>query len=217
MFNRTISELEKCKTDAMLFAYLATLITQSFFILYYVCALCLSFGHPIVYAALLSLTAGAFIFFLSTESPTEENKTKVHKYVRIFVRYAKYCVHIVAITLTLYTLYVTDPTEITALSPILLVFAVLALLIQLLGELVGFLARRYFKNLLDAAVEETEFLRSVISKVESGAEAFKAAKEKITAIPHRTADAASGLRDKIAGIFKKKEPSIADFEYEDKT
>ena len=210
MLNRTIAELEKCKKDAMLFAYLATLITQSFFILYYVCALCLSFGHPIVYAALLSLTAGAFIFFLSTESPKEENKTKVHKYVRISVRYAKYCVHIVAITLTLYTLYVTEPQEITALSPILLVFAVLALLIQLLGELVGFLARRCFKNLLDAAVEETEFLRSVIGKVE-------AAKEKITAIPHRTADAASGLRDKIAGIFKKKEPSIADFEYEDKT
>ena len=217
MFTRTIAELKKCETDAKAFAYYATLLTQCFFILYYICALCLSFGYPWVYATLLVLTASALAFFLCTETPKEFKNTKVRRWARISVRYAKYCVHITAITLTLYALYITEPSEISALSPILLIFAVLALLIQLLGELVGFLARRYFKNLLDAAVEETEFLRSVIGKVESGVETFKAAKEKITAIPHRTADAASGLRNKITGIFKKKDPSIADFEYEDKT
>ena len=217
MFKRTIEELQQCLKDARLFSYFSTLATQCFFIAYYILALCLSFGYAGVYATLLTLTVAAFIFFLCTESPKEKNTEKGRKWVRISVRYAKHCVHIVAISLTLYALYVAEPREISALSPILLVFAVLALIIQIIGELVGFLARRYFQNLLDAAVEESEFLRSVIGKVQGGVESIKEMKEKITSLPKRTVDAASGIKGKITDFFHRKKDEPAEIPYEDKT
>ena len=217
MFTRTIAEAKKFISDAKAFGYYATLITQCFFVLYYVCALALSFGYAGVYATLLALTVAALIFFLCTETPKTFRSVKVHRFVRMSVRYAKYCVHIVAISLTLYSLYITEPAQISALSPILLIFAVLALIVQILGELVAFLARCYLESLLDAAVEESEFLRSVIGKVQSGAEAFKGAKERICAIPSRAADAAVGVKERITGFFhKKKEETITDIEFEEK-
>ena len=228
MFTKTIEEAKKLISDAKAFGYFATLFTQCFFVLYYVCALALSFGYAGVYATLLALTAAALIFFLFTETPKNFRSVKVHRFVRLFVRYAKYCVHIVSISLALYSLYITEPAEIPVLSLILLIFAVLALIIQALGELVAFLARCYLATLLDAAVEESEFLRATIAKVQSGAEAFKEAKEKIGAIPTRAADAALGIKEKISGFFRKekkeemltdieKDEMLTDIEFEDKT
>ena len=217
MFKKTIEELQRCLKDARLFSYFSTLITQCFFIVYYILALCLSFGYAGVYATLLALTVAAFIFFLCTESPREKSAEKGQKWVRISVRYAKFCVHIVAISLTLYAIYVAQPREISALSLILLVFAVLALIIQIIGELVGFLARRYFRNLLDAAIEESEFLRSVLGKVQSGAESIREMKEKITSLPKRTVDAASGIKGKITDFFHRKKDEPEEALYDDKT
>ena len=205
MFTKTIEEAKRLISDAKAFGYYATLITQCFFVVYYILALALSFGFAGVYATLLALTAAALVFFLFTETPKNFRNVKVHKTVRILIRYAKYCVHIVAISLTLYSLYVTEPSEISALSPILLIFAVLALLIQILGELVAFLAKNYVEVIVDTAVEESEFLRSVIGKVQGGIEAYKGAKERIAAIPSRAADAAHGIKSKLASFFHKKD------------
>ena len=218
MFTRTIDEAKRLISDSKAFGYYATLITQCFFVVYYICALALSFGFAGVYATLLILTAGALVFFLCTETPKSFRNKKVHRFVRISIRYAKYCVHIVAISLTLYSLYITEPTEISALSPILLIFAVLALLIQILGELVAFIAKSYVERIVDAAVEESEFLRSVIGKVQGGIEAYKDAKEKITSFSTLATDTASDIKDKISGFFhRKKKETLTEIEYEDKT
>ena len=110
MFDRTILILKKCETDARAFAYLATLITQSFFVLYYVSALALSLGHPIVYSVLLALTAAALIFFLCTESISGIKPIKMRRQIRIVIRYAKYYVHLVAVCLALHSFYTAPQT-----------------------------------------------------------------------------------------------------------
>ncbi len=215
MFNRTVEEFNKIMADARAFAYYAPLLTQCFFILYYV-GLTLLFGFSWFYTVLFTLTVAALIFFLFTERKQDKKNIKIRKWARISVRYVKYCVHITAISLNIYTLYAVEPHRIHAFSLILLVFAMLALFIQFLGELIGFLASRYFQPLLDAAVEESEFLRTVIGKVQNGAEALKATRERITAIPRRTAEVASGIKGRLTDFFhSKKKGEATETEYED--
>lgn len=206
MFDRTILILKKCETDARAFAYLATLITQGFFVLYYVCALALSLGHPIVYSVLLALTAAALIFFLCTESISGIKPIKMRRQIRIIIRYAKYCVHLVAVCLTLHSFY-TAPQTVSPLSLILFILAILALLIQMIGELVGFLSRRYFEELLAAALADTELIRSVLDKVQSGADTYHRVKEEFSSFSDRAAEKASvfGARVKKGlSFFKRK-------------
>ena len=102
MFDRTIRMLEKCKDDARAFSYFSTLITQSFFILYYIGILLLSLGHPIVYGVLLALTAAVLLFFIFTEGPHGVKSVKIRRWVRISIRYAKSCAHFIAICLNNY-------------------------------------------------------------------------------------------------------------------
>ncbi len=206
MFDRTILILKKCEADARAFAYFATLITQSFFVLYYVGALALSLGHPIIYSVLLALTVAALIFFLCTETPSGKALSKTRRWIRVFTRYAKYCVHLVAICLTLHSFY-TTPETVSPLALILFILAVLALLIQVIGEIVGFLARRYFAELLAAALADTELIRSVLDKVQSGADAFHRVKEGFATMPDRAAEKASAFGAKIKkklSFFKRK-------------
>lgn len=220
MFDRTILILKKCETDARAFAYLATLITQGFFVLYYVSALALSLGHPIVYSMLLALTAAALIFFLCTESISGIKPIKMRRQVRIVIRYAKYCVHLVAVCLTLYSFY-TAPQTISPLSLVLFILAILALLIQMIGELVGFLSRRYFEELLAAALADTELIRSVLDKVQSGADTYHRVKEEFSSFSDRAAEKASafGARVKKGLSFfkgkKKDAPIIVEAEESD--
>ncbi len=206
MFDRTIRMLEKCGDDARAFAYFSTLITQCFFLLYYIGALALSFGHPILYGVLLALTAAALIFFLFTETPHGIKPLKIRRFIRIFIRYAKYCVHLIAISLTLYSFY-TTPKTVSPLSLILLVFAILAFLAQMIGELAGFLCRRYFEELLAAALADTALLRSVLDKVQSGADAYHRVKEEFSSFSDRAAEKASafgaGIKEKLS-FFKRK-------------
>ena len=206
MFDRTIRMLEKCADDARAFAYFSTLVTQCFFLLYYIGALALSFGHPILYSVLLALTAAALIFFLCVETPHGIKSLKMRRFVRIFIRYAKYCVHLVAISLTLYSFY-TTPQTVSPLSLILLIFAILAFLAQMVGELVGFLCRRYFEELLAAALADTALLRSVLDKVQSGADAYHRVREEFSSFSDRAAEKASafgaGIKKKLF-FFKKK-------------
>ena len=203
MFDRTIRILEKCKDDARAFAFFSTLITQIFFLLYYIGALALSFGHPIIYSVLLALTAAALIFFLLTETPSGIKAARMRRWIRIFIKYAKYCVHLVAISLTVYSFY-TVPQAVSPFSLILLVFAILALLAQMIGELIGFLCRRYFEELLAAALADTELLRSILDKVQTGADAYKRMKEGFSAFPDRATEKANAWGEE----FKKKLASL---------
>jgi len=211
MFDRTIRMLEKCKDDARAFSYFSTLITQSFFILYYIGILLLSLGHPIVYGVLLALTAAVLLFFIFTERPHGVKSVKIRRWVRISIRYAKYCAHFIAICLTLHTFY-TDVQAVSPLAMILLILAVLAFLIQMIGEIVGFLSRRYFEELLASVLADTEFLRSVLDKVQSGAEALQRVKEGISSFPGRAAEKASAwgsaVKEKLSFFKKKKAPKI---------
>lgn len=211
MFDRTIRMLEKCKNDARTFSYFSTLITQSFFLFYYIGILLLSLGHPIVYGILLALTAAALLFFVITESPQGVKSFKIRRWVRMFVRYAKYCLHFVAICLTLYTFY-TDVQAVSPLALILLILAILAFLIQMIGEIVGFLSRRYFEELLAAALADTELLRSILDKVQSGADKLQRMKEGISSFPGRAAEKASAwgsaVKEKLSFFKKKKTPKI---------
>lgn len=206
MFDRTIRMLEKCKDDARAFSYFSTLITQSFFIVYYIGILLLSLGHPIIYGILLALTAAALLFFMITESPHGVKSFKIRRWVRIFTRYAKYCLHLVAICLTLYTFY-ADTQAMSPLALILLILAILAFLIQLIGEIVGFLSRRYFEELLAAALADTELLRSILDKVQNGAERLQRMKEGISSFPGRAAEKAntwgSAMKERFS-VFKRK-------------
>ena len=211
MFDRTIRMLEKCKNDARAFSYFSALITQSFFLFYYIGILLLSLGHPIVYGILLALTAAALLFFVITESPHGVKSFKIRRWVRMFVRYAKYCLHFVAICLTLYTFY-TDAQAVSPLALILLILAILAFLIQMIGEIVGFLSKRYFEELLAAALADTELLRSILDKVQSGADKLQRMKEGISAFPGRAAEKASAwgsaVKEKFSFFKKKKGPKI---------
>ncbi|MBP3591789.1 MAG: hypothetical protein J6K14_04840 [Clostridia bacterium] len=206
MFDRTILILKKCETDARAFAYLATLITQSFFVLYYVSALALSLGHPIVYSVLLALTAAALIFFLCTESISGIKPIKMRRQIRIVIRYAKYCVHLVAVCLALHSFY-TAPQTVSPLSLILFILAILALLIQMIGELVGFLSRRYFEELLAAALADTELIRSVLDKVQSGADTYHRVKGELSSFSDRAAEKAGAFGARVKkrlSFFKRK-------------
>ena len=216
MLNKTIREFNRIVADAKAFSFLAMLITQCFFIAYYTVALCLPFGYKGVYGAMLGLTLVTLIY-LCIDHMREDKKKKGHKWLRCFAVYAKICVHIVAISLSLYALYTTEPSELSVLSPILLIFAILALIIQITGELVGFLTKRYFKPLIDTAVEESEFLRTVIGKVQGGVESFAEAKERITSLPARTAKAARGLGARIKDAFHKRKNTVTDVAFEDVT
>ena len=212
MFDRTIHMLEKCKEDARAFAFFSTLITQSFFILYYICALALSLGHPIVYSILLALTTTALLFLIFTENHRCIKPIKIRRWVRISIRYAKYCVHLVAISLTLYTFYM-DPQKVSPITLVLLILAILAFLIQIIGEITGFLSRRYFEELLAAALADTALLRSLLDKVQSGADTLHRMKDDISAFPGRAAEKAgqwsAGIKEKLS-VFKrkKKEPPL---------
>ena len=215
MFDRTIRMLEKCKDDARAFAYFSTLITQGFFILYYICALALSLGHPIIYSILLALSAAALIFLFFTEKPHYIKPTKMRRWVRVFIRYAKYCVHLVAISLTLYTFYV-DIEKVSPVSLVLLILAVLAFLIQIIGEIVGFLSRRYFEELLASALADTQLLRSLLDKVQSGANTIQRMKDGISSFSERASEKtekwSAGIKGKMAFFKKKKKdtPLLSD-------
>ncbi len=213
MFDRTIRMLEKCKNDARAFAYFCTLITQSFFLIYYIGALCLSFGHPIIYGVLLSLTAAALLFFIFTESPHDIKPMKMRRWIRIFIRYAKYCVHLIAISVAFYSFY-AESLSVSPMAILLLVVAILAFFIQIIGEIVGFLSRRYFEELLASALADTELLRSLLDKVQSSANTIRRMKEGLSSIPDRAAQKASAWGAKIKKNFsffkrrKKEEPPL---------
>lgn len=206
MFDRMILILKKCETDARAFAYLSTLITQSFFVLYYVSALALSLGHPIVYSVLLALTVAALIFFLCTESISGIKPIKMRRQIRIVILYVKHCVHLVAVYLVLHSFY-TAPQTVSPLSLILFILAILALLIQMIGELVGFLSRRYFEELLAATLADTELIRSVLDKVQSGADAYHRVKGELSSFSDRATEKASAFGARVKkglSFFKRK-------------
>ena len=212
MFDRTIRMLEKCKDDARAFAFFSTFITQGFFILYYIVALALALGHPIVYSILLALTAAALLFLVFTEGPHHIKSIKTRRWVRIFIRYAKYCVHLIAISLTLYTFYV-DIEKVSPVSLVFLILAVLAFLIQIIGEIVGFLSRRYFEELLAAALADTELLRSILDKVQNGANTIQRMKDGLSSFSERASEKTekwgAGIKEKLSSLKrKKKEPPL---------
>ena len=200
MFDRSIQILEKTAKDARAFAFYATVITQSFFLLYHTLTLSLSYGFPWISGTLLALTAFALIFLLCTETPQGAKNRRVRRLTRISVRYAKHCVHIVGISMMLYSIFGTDD-KVPAFAIILLVFAILAFLIQMIAEIVGFLCRRYFEQILAAALADTEGLRAVLDRVHGGMEAIKSVKERFTAIPDRAAEGAGALKEKIKRGF----------------
>ncbi len=205
MFDKSIWMLKKCAADARAFCFYTTLVTQGFFLLYYIFLLSFSYGTPWINRALLALTAVAFAFLLFTESPQGAKNAKIGRVARIFVRYAKYCVHIVSISLMLYSFY-SDPAKAPVFALILLVFAILSFLIQLIAEIVGFLSRRYFEELLAALLSDTELLRSVLDKIEGGAKTIKSIKESIASFPERVTQKASAMSEGIKSVFKKKTP-----------
>ena len=222
MFDRTIRMLEKCKDDARAFAYYSTLITQGFFILYYIGALTLSLGHPIIYSILLALTAAAFSFFVCTENPKIAPHAKLNRWVRISIRYAKYCVHLTAICLTFHSFY-TAPQTVSPVPLTLFILAVLAFLIQMIGEVIGFLSRRYFEELLAAALADTELLRSVLDMVQSGANTIHRMKDGLSSFSERAAEKTekwgAGLKEKFS-VFRKKKgdvPLLSDVVIEEKS
>ncbi len=207
MFDKSIFILKKCVADAKAFSYYATVSTQGFFLIYHILLLALSHGTPWVQGSLLFLTSLAFAFLLLTESPKGAKNVFFKRWTRIFVRYAKYCVHIVAISLMLYSLY-SHPAKASAFALILLVFAILAFLIQIIAEIVCFLFRRYFEELLAAVLSDTELLRAVIDKMQDGAMALKSVKDDIVSLPGRAAEKmgalSEGIKKKLSLLKKKK-------------
>ncbi len=199
MFDRSIRMLEKCADDARAFAYYTTLVTQGFFLIYYILLLSFSYGRAGINGALLALSAVALGFLLYTETPQGAIRPKISRWARICVRYARYCVHICAISLMLYSFY-SDPAAAPVFALILLVFAILSFLIQLIAEIVGFLSRRYFEEILAAFLADTELLRSVLDKVQGGVDAIKSVKEGFASLPNLAAEKASAL---ASGIKKK--------------
>ena len=145
MFDKTIRMLEKCKDDARAFSYFSTLITQSFFILYYIGILLLSLGHPIVYGVLLALTAAVLLFFIFTEGPHGVKSVKIRRWIRMSIRYAKYCAHFIAICLTLHTFY----TDVQAVSPLAMI---LLILIHSWWQSISLLQSKWKKHLLMKAI-----------------------------------------------------------------
>lgn len=212
MFDRTIQSLDRIQKDARAFSFYATLITQIFFVFYYIGAMVLELGTVITNIFLLLLTIAALGFFLYTETPAEARPIKMHRQIRISIRYAKYCVHFVAICLAIYSIY----EETAASSPfvvILLILAILALLIQIIGELLGFICRRYFEDLKAAALADTELLRSILDKVQSGADTIQRMRNGISSFSERAAEKtekwSTGLKEKLSFFKrKKKEPPL---------
>ena len=204
MFDRTIQSIERIQKDTRAFSFYATLITQCFFVLYYIGAMLLHLGVIPIHITLLTLTFAALVFFLCTETPTEIRPIKMRRWIRISIRYAKYCVHLVAVSMAIYSLYTTTAVP-SPFSIILLILAILAFLIQVIGELLGFVCRKYFEDLKTAALADTELLRSFLGKVQGGFDAYKNAKDGLANIPEKAAIIGSGLKDKIAHFFSKKD------------
>lgn len=202
--------LKKCADDARAFSFYASIFAQGFFVIYHALLLLFPYGLPWAHVTLLSLTVLALAFILATESPKGAKNKIICRAARISVRYAKYCVHLIAISLMLYSFY-TDPAKAPAYTLILLVFAVLAFLIQLIAEILGFLCRRYFEELLAAVLSDTETLRSVLDKVQGGIATVKSVKDSLAAIPDRAAEKAERLAKGLKrgfSIFKKRNPAL---------
>ena len=204
MFDRTIQSIERIQEDTRAFSFYATLITQCFFVLYYIGAMLLHLGAIPIHITLLVLTVFALAFFIFTETPTEIRPFKTRRWIRVFIRYAKHCVHLIAISLAIFSLYATTAIP-SPFSIILLILAILAFLIQVIGELLGFICRRYFEDLKTAALADTELLRSFLGKVQGGFEAYKSAKDGLVSFPEKAASIGIGLKDKISHFFSKKD------------
>ena len=203
MFDRTLLIFDGIKEDARKFSYFATLISQSFFLLYYIYLICFPGRMLGAHIALLAVTAVFFAFFLFTERPKEIVAQKIRRFVRTSVRYAKYCVHLTSISLNIYIIYAT-PEMVSALSLVLLVFACVALILQLCGDLIGFLFRRYYEELYAAVLADTEGIRAIADKVQGGIRACRDAKEKVAAIPSRAAKIAGGIRERLSRLGRRK-------------
>lgn len=149
MFVLTQAVADKTIRDAKHAAQIVSVITQMFFIGFYIYSLIVNSGYMIANAILLSLAFPYFVYYIfSIKYPVQADR-KAKRIVKKIYRYTKYVIQLVTLSLSLY--YIMAQFENTSNVTILLtILNAVAFLAQLITEVVRLILSYYVKLFLRA-------------------------------------------------------------------